>query len=71
MKDGTLCYKGRTDDEPKMVPTPQQVDECLNEKHYRVVGKHLEDKPTLVKKLSSSGYSYPAKLGGLAALVDG
>ena len=70
IQNGTLCYKGRTDEEPKVVPTPQQVDECLHGKHYRVVGKHLRDKQTLVKTLSSGGYSYPASLGGLAALVD-
>ena len=70
MKNGKLCYKGRSDEEPKVVPTPQQVDECLNEKHFRVLGKHLKDKQTLVRALSSARYSYPVNLGGLAALVD-
>ena len=31
--NGKLCYKDRSDDEPKVVSTPQEVDECLNEKH--------------------------------------
>ena len=70
MPNGKLCYKGRSDDEPKVVPTPQEVDECLNKKHYRVVGNHLEDKQTLVKALSSEGYSSLVNLGGLAALVN-
>ena len=70
LKNGRLYYKGRSDVEPKLVPSPQDVDECLNEKHIRVVGRHLRDRGTLVKALSNAGYSHPINLGGLGALVD-
>ena len=68
LKDNKLLCKGRSGEEPKVIPTPQQVDECLFERHVGLLGNHLTDRQTLVKALSNAGY--PVRFGGLAALVD-
>ena len=70
LKDGKLLCKGRSREEPKVIPTPQQVDDCLYERHLGLLGRHLTDKKTLVGALSNAGYGYPVNLGGLGALVD-
>ena len=70
LKDNKLLCKGRSGEEPKVIPTPQQVDECLFERHVGLLGNHLTDRQTLVKALSNAGYGYPVRFGGLAALVD-
>ena len=70
LKDGKLFCKARTENELKVIPTPQQVDDCLHNCHLGLLGRHIMDKKTHVKALSNAGYAYPAGLGGLNALVD-
>ena len=69
-RNGKLYCKARAGDEPKVIPTPQQVDECLLASHVGALGRHQKDKKMLVKALFNAGYGYPFGLGGLSALVD-
>ena len=64
LKDNEWLCKGRSGEEPKVIPTPQQVDECLFERHVGLLGNHLTDRQTLVKALSNAGYGYPVRFGG-------
>ena len=59
-KNGKLYHKVRTDTTLRVIPTPEEVDACLNEKHIGTFGRHLKDSQTLVKALSAAGYCYPA-----------
>ena len=70
LKDNKLLCKRRSCVEPKVIPTPQQVDDCLFRRHVGPFDRHLWDKQTLVKALLNAGYGYPVSFGGLAALVD-
>ena len=65
LKDNKLLCKGRSGEEPKVIPTPQQVDECLFERHVGLLNKHLTDRQNLVKALFLAGYGCPVRFGGL------
>ena len=70
LKDNKLLCKGRSGIEPKVIPTPQQVNDCLFRRHVGPLGRHVTDRQTLVKAISDAGYGYLVSIGGLAALVD-
>ena len=63
LKDKLQC-KGMSGVEPRVIPTPQQVEDCLFGRHVGPLGRHLMDRQTLVKALSNAWYRYTKGLGG-------
>ena len=56
LKEIKLLCKGRSDVEPKVIPIPQQVDDCLFGRHVAPLGRHVWDRQALVKAISNAGY---------------
>ena len=70
--DGTLMYKGRKPNVPKIVPTPEQVWEILDPIHRgssSSAKSHVCSPKRLTEALSAAGFAFPIADGGLAALV--